>query len=250
MSLNELPAIRDVPTVTASQMADVDRVAIHEYGIAIEMLMENASAAVATAARALLDDVEGKRIVCLAGSGNNGGDALGAGRRIHGWGGEVSCAMSAPPARLGPATRAQYEILRKLGIAVSFPNASGHGVRSDLATADLVVDGLLGYSIRGAAYGRIEELIREANRSRAPILAIDLPSGLDPDTGEPLGMAIRAACTVTLALPKAGIVRGPARSLVGELLLADIGIPAAAYERFGIDARRCFVSGELVRVLR
>lgn len=263
MSLDELPAIRDVPTVTASQMAEVDRVAIHEYGIAIEMLMENASAAVATAARVLLDDVEGKRIVCLAGSGNNGGDALGTARRLHGWGAEVSCVLSAPVERVGPTTRTQYEILRRLRVVVSTPglraaategrseaSPTGASDAPGLAEADLIVDGLLGYSVRGSPRGRVEGLIVEANRSRAPILAIDVPSGLDPDTGEPLGVAIRAACTVTLALPKAGIVRGPARSLVGELLLADIGIPAAAYERFGIDARRCFVSGDLVRVLR
>jgi len=84
---------------------------------------------------------------------------------------------------------------------------------------------------------------------RVPILAIDLPSGLHPDTGLPLGVTIRAAATVTLALPKVGLVTTPSRALVGELLLADIGIPASVYERFGIDARRCFVSGDLVRVL-
>ena len=115
--------------------------------------------------------------------------------------------------------------------------------------ADLIVDGLLGYSAKGAPRGEMESLIRDADRSRVPILAVDLPSGLDPDSGVPLGIAIRAACTVTLAVPKTGLLVTAARNLVGELLLADIGIPPAAYERFGVDARALFTEGDMVRVL-
>ncbi|MEK7285422.1 MAG: NAD(P)H-hydrate epimerase, partial [Chloroflexota bacterium] len=241
--LDVLPAIRSAPTVTAAQMAEVDRVAVEEYGIALEMLMENASRQVAAAARALLEDVEGRTIVCVAGSGNNGGDAIGAARRLHGWGATVRCVLSAAPDRLHATARLQHDILRRLGV----PIASADEARFD--DADLIVDGLLGYSVSGAPRGDIELLIREADRSRVPILAIDLPSGIDPDTGQPLGIAIRAAATVTLALPKAGLLRTAFRSLVGELLIADIGIPPVVYERFGIDARRLFVSGDLVRVV-
>ena len=241
--LDDLPAISDVPSVTAAQMAEVDRVAIEELGIRLEMLMENASGGIAAACRALLGDVEGRRIVCLAGSGNNGGDAVGAARRLQGWGADVRCVLAVPPERLAGTARLQYEIARRIGV----PVASANEARLD--AAELLVDGLLGYSVRGAPRGDVELLIRDADRSRVPILAIDLPSGLHPDTGLPLGVTIRAAATVTLALPKVGLVTTPSRALVGELLLADIGIPASVYERFGIDARRCFVSGDLVRVL-
>lgn len=245
LGLEGLPTLSGVPSVTAAQMAAVDRATVEEHGIGLEMLMENAARQVALACRAVLGDVEGRRIVCLAGNGNNGGDALAAARRLHGWGADVRCVLSAGADRLhGPVNKLQHDIARGLGI----PIASVDDARLD--DADLLIDGLLGYSVRGAPRGSVELLIREADRSRVPIVAIDLPSGLDPDTGEPLGVAIRAAATVTLALPKAGLMRTPARNLVGELLLADIGIPPSAYERFGIDARRCFVSGDLVRVLR
>lgn len=244
VALDALPAVSGVPSVTAAQMAEVDRAAIDEHGITLEMLMENASRQIAVACRALLGDVEGRRIVCLAGTGNNGGDALGAARRLHGWGANVRAVLAAGRERLhGRTNMLQHDILSSMGV----PIASIEEAR--LGDADLLVDGLLGYSVRGAPRGNVELLIREADRSRVPILAVDLPSGLDPDTGAPLGVTIRAAATVTLALPKTGLVRTPSRNLVGELLLADIGIPPAVYERFGIDARRCFVSGDLVRVL-
>src|SRR5262249_50819184 len=138
----------------------------------------------------------------------------------------------------------QHDIARRLGVRM---------VEADERAfdgADLIVDGLLGYSARGAPRGQMEALIRAADRSRVPILAVDLPSGLDPDTGRPLGIAIRAACTVPRARPKRGLLAPGARTLVGELLLADMGIPPAAYDRFGIDARLLFGDGDMVRVVR
>lgn len=238
-----LPAMREVPALTAAQMAEVDRAAIADVGIAVEMLMENAAYQVAAACRVLLGDVGGRRIVCVCGSGNNGGDAIGAARRLAGWGAGVRCVLSVAPDELRDTARRQYEIATRSGV----PFAGAH--EAWLEDAELIVDGLLGYSVRGAPRGDVELLIREADRSRVPILAVDLPSGLDPDSGLPLGVTIRAACTVTLALPKTGLVTTPSRSLVGELLVADIGIPPAVYDRFGIDARGLFTAGDLVRVV-
>ena len=94
------------------------------------------------------------------------------------------------------------------------------------------------------------ELVRAANGSRVPILAVDLPSGMHPDTGQPLGITIRAALTVTLALPKRGLLTTESRALIGELLLADIGIPPQAFDPLGIDTRGVFESGDLVRIIR
>jgi NAD(P)H-hydrate epimerase len=243
VTIDELPAAADVPTVTAAQMAEVDRAAVEDYGISIEMLMENAARGVALACRALLGTLSGRRIVCLAGTGNNGGDALAAARRLHGWGAVVRCVLSGTRDGLhGELNKRQHDVAVRSGIPVA-PTP-----KARLADADLLVDGLLGYSVRGAPRGNVELLIREAERSRVPILAIDLPSGLDPDAGKALGIAIRATATVTLALPKAGLMQPHARSLVGELLLTDIGVPPGVYDRFGIDARGCFVDGDLVRV--
>lgn len=243
MTLDDLPAVASVPAVTARQMAEVDRAAVEELGMSIEMLMENAARGVALAARAMLGSLEGRRVVCLAGTGNNGGDALAAARRLQGWGAAVRCVLSGAREGLhGELNERQHDIAVRSGIAVSAPEDAR------LDDADLLVDGLLGYSVRGAPRGSVASLIREAERAGVPVLAIDLPSGLDPDAGTPLGACVRAAATVTLALPKAGLLRPGARPFAGELLLADIGVPPGIYGRFGIDARRCFVDGDLVRV--
>jgi hydroxyethylthiazole kinase-like uncharacterized protein yjeF len=220
-------------------MADADRIASAELGIPLELLMENASRQIAVAARLVVGGVAGKKIVALAGSGNNGGDALGALRHLSGWGATVSARLSGAAERLRPLARQQHDILAKLGVPL------------DAAMdADLLIDGLLGYSVAGPPRDAVSELIRAANGSRLPILAVDLPSGMHPDTGEPLGVTIRAALTVTLALPKRGLMTTRSRALVGELLLADIGIPPHAFDRLGIETRGLFEGGDLVRIIR
>jgi NAD(P)H-hydrate epimerase len=240
VSFDSLPALRDVPSATAAQMAEADRIASEELGIPLELLMENASHQIAVAARLFLGGVAGKKIVAFAGSGNNGGDALGALRHLRGWGADIGAVLSGPAERLRPLARAQHDILMKLG------------VRLDAAAenADLLIDGLLGYSVAGPPRDALSEAIRAANVSRLPILAVDLPSGMHPDTGEPLGVTIRAALTVTLALPKRGLMATQSRALVGDLLLADIGIPPQAFDRLGIETGGLFESGDLVRIIR
>lgn len=221
-------------------MAEADRIASDELGIPLELLMENASHQIASAARLYLGAVAGKRIVALAGSGNNGGDAMGALRHLSGWGANVRTVLSGPAERLRPLARRQHDILETLGV----PRDAAVG------DADLLIDGLLGYSAAGPPREPVADLIRAANASRLPILAVDLPSGLHPDTGEPLGVTIRAALTVTLALPKRGLIATRSRALVGELLLADIGIPPQAFDRLAIETRGLFESGDLVRIIR
>jgi len=222
-------------------MAEADRIASVEMAIPLELIMENASHQIARAARLVLGGVANRRIVALVGSGNNGGDAMGALRHLHSWGADVRAVLSGPVERLRPLARQQYEILAKLGVPCD-PAAE--------LDADLIIDGLLGYSASGPARARVADLIHAANASGAPILAVDLPSGLHPDTGQPLGITMRATITVTLALPKRGLVVAHSRALVGELLLADIGIPPEAFDRLAIETRGLFESGDLVRIIR
>jgi hydroxyethylthiazole kinase-like uncharacterized protein yjeF len=253
MTLESLPAAREVPTVTAAQMAEADRVATKELGVPLEALMENAGRQVASAARTFLGgDVEGKLVAAIVGSGNNGGDALAALRHLAGWGAEVDAYIAARD-RLHPLAQVQYDILARLGLALyDATTLDDRFLAHRLSGRHVILDGLLGYSTTGAPRGQIERLIRVANvaGANAPVLSVDLPSGLDPDTGATLGSeAVRAALTVTLALPKAGLMRPSARAAVGRLLLADIGIPAEAYEAFGIDAHAVFAPGDLVRII-
>jgi NAD(P)H-hydrate epimerase len=221
-------------------MGEADRIASEEFGIPLEVLMENASHQIAVAARLFLGGVAGKRIVALVGSGNNGGDAMGALRHLRGWGADVSAVLSGPADKLRPLARRQYDIM----VSLDMPRetAVGH--------ADLVIDGLLGYSAAGPPRDSVADLIRAAKSSRLPVLAVDLPSGLHPDTGEPLGVTIRATLTVTLALPKRGLVATRSHALVGDLVLADIGIPPQAFDRLMIETRGLFEQGDLVRIIR
>ncbi|HZP94717.1 MAG TPA: NAD(P)H-hydrate epimerase [Candidatus Limnocylindria bacterium] len=256
VSLTTLPTVRDAPAASAAQMAEADRIASTELGIPLEALMENAARQVAVATRLFLGGVAGKDIVAIAGTGNNGGDALGALRHLHGWGARVEAYVAAPRERLRPLAALQYDILAALGIALHETTSSVLPVLVERFTsADALLDGLLGYSAKGAPRGEIARLI-QATASGGPgrIVAVDVPSGVDPDTGEtmsggPLG-TVPAALTVTLALPKAGLLRQPARRWAGELLLADIGIPAKAFEPLGIAAQGVFASGDLVRIIR
>jgi NAD(P)H-hydrate epimerase len=237
-----LAALRDVPSATAAQMAEADRIASAELGIPLEVLMENAARQIAAAARAFFDgSVAGRRVVAIAGSGNNGGDAFGAIRHLSGWGADVGAMLSGPADRLRPLARKQHAILTALGLFTG---------NVDLSSAELIIDGLLGYSAIGPPRDAVADLVRAANAARVPILAVDLPSGMHPDTGEPLGVTIRAALTVTLALPKRGLIETRSRALVGDLLLADIGIPPQAFDRLTIETRGLFVNGDLVRIIR
>lgn len=249
VTFDDLPALRAVPSVTAAQMATVDRVTIEELLIPVEVLMENAGRQVAAAARALLGGrVAGKRVIALVGAGNNGGDAAVALRHLVNWGARVCAEVAAPQDRVRDTTRLQTT---RLLLATTWEAAIVHeawqkGVRD--FDADLIVDGLLGYSARGAPRETIAKLIDVANASNVPILAVDLPSGIEPDTGAAPGVAIHAAATVTLALPKLGLLDPRAHECVGELVLADIGIPHAACARVGVDTWRLFEQGDLVRV--
>jgi NAD(P)H-hydrate epimerase len=232
-------------------MAEIDRIATLELEIPVEILMENASRQVAAAARAFLGgSVAGKRIVGLVGTGNNGGDTAGALRHLVNWGARIHAEVAAAQERVHDVTRVQ---LSRLLLATMSPVGIVHYASQDRPReleADLIIDGLLGYSARGAPRGAGATLIDAANASSLPILAVDLPSGIEPDTGAVPGNAIRAAGTVTLALPKLGLLAAEARAFVGDLLLADIGIPHAAFSRIGIETSRLFIDGDLVRILR
>jgi NAD(P)H-hydrate epimerase len=259
MSTGALPqvAARDLPAATAEQMAEVDRIASSELGVTLETLMENACRQIAAATALSLDGAKGKRIVAVCGTGNNGGDALGALRHLRAEGADVEAFVAAPRGALSVLARRQHDALVRLGVPVRDTTMiTDYDFIQRNKNVDAVIDGLLGYSTRGAPRGEIARLILITSAARGnglrPIVAVDLPSGIDPDTGEKLSAvpagAIPATLTVTLGLPKRGLLREPARRWIGELVVADIGIPPEAFVRVGIDARGLFARGDLLRV--
>ena len=118
-----------------------------------------------------------------------------------------------------------------------------------LPDADLIVDALLGFGLSGPPSGPAARLITAANAHPAPVLAVDLPSGLDARTGDPYDPCIRADATLTLALPKTGLLAPAARPVIGELAVADIGIPPEVYARVGVHVDPCSAAQSIVRVM-
>jgi hydroxyethylthiazole kinase-like uncharacterized protein yjeF len=251
VKLDDLPEVRGVSSVTAAQMAEVDRITMQELGIGGDRLMENAAHQIAITARLMLGNVYRKRIVALVGLGNNGGDAAGALRRLAGWGAEVIAEAVAHSERARPVLGRELERLSAVPALVRYPLLEERGAIPEFPfpNPDLLIDGLLGFSTRGAPRGAIATFIDAANQTARPILAVDLPSGLDPDTGRVLGPTIKATVTVTLGCAKPGLLVAEAHGHVGTLVLADIGIPYTAFARVGVDTRDFFRHGDLVRVV-
>jgi NAD(P)H-hydrate epimerase len=178
-----------------------------------------------------------------------------AARRLSIWGAEVAVILGQARGDIRGAPLHQLTILDRMGVPVHGPghaSTSGPPPTTTLRTADLALDALLGYSLRGAPREPIAALIRAANAAAASsgprILALDLPSGLDGDTGEASEPTVRAAATLTLALPKVGLLRPAAREWVGELYVADISVPELVYRRLGLRVGPIFGRADIVGV--
>ncbi|NPV47882.1 MAG: NAD(P)H-hydrate dehydratase [Armatimonadetes bacterium] len=209
--------------VTAAQMREMDRTTIEDYGLPGIVLMENAGRAVAEAALRLLPE-SGGRVLVLAGKGNNGGDGLVAARHLAGEGLEVAVMLfcAAEDLRGDAAINCQYA--RRVGLTV-IEEPDDEVLLGALELADVVIDALLGTGVRGEVTGRLREVIELLEECAAPVVAVDLPSGLDADTGAVLGAAVEADVTVTFGFAKAGLVQYPGRAYCGELQVANIGLP-------------------------
>jgi hydroxyethylthiazole kinase-like uncharacterized protein yjeF len=257
MSLRSLPTRRrgDVPVATAAQMTEADRIASDGLGIPLDTLMENASRQIAAVTREVFGDVSGKDVVALVGKGNNGGDAMGALPYLRDAGAIVEAYSIATRDELGVLPGIRHDALTKSGVVVrETAGTPDRELLRRIERADIVIDGLLGYSALKPARGEVARLIVLAMAANSPAksVAVDLPSGLHPDVGprvlEPEGGVMHVAVTATLALPKPGLLVRGARTYVGELVVADIGIPDEAFKRLGIDTRGLFARGGLVRV--
>ncbi len=223
----------EVPAVTAEQMREVDRIASEETGPNLFQMMENAGRNLALLAMAVLGEKwTASRIVVLAGSGGNGGGGICAARHLANRGIDVKLCL-AEPDHLEEAPAFQRKIFR-----------STHGREIDAAflsaePVDLILDGLIGYGLRSAPRSPVAELIRWSNGTGAPILALDVPSGLNSTTGHRPGDYIQPRWTMTLALPKTGLLP----ESTGQLFLADIGIPEQTYRRLGLSYVNPFAKG-------
>jgi NAD(P)H-hydrate epimerase len=210
-----------VPAVTSEQMRELDRIATEETGPTLLQMMENAGRNLALLVMKLMGlHWNGANVAVLAGSGGNGGGGICAGRHLANHGVSVNLCLAAPD-RMSESASLQLRI---------FQSTDGGEVKPDELAHhkfDLIIDALIGYGLNEGPRGRTRELIAWANQGNIPILSLDVPSGIDATTGRAPGEFIRPRWTMTLALPKSGL--DPQN--MGQLFLADIGIPSAAIRR-------------------
>jgi hydroxyethylthiazole kinase-like uncharacterized protein yjeF len=177
-------------------------------------------------------------VVC--GVGNNAGDGLAAARHLHRWGrlASVSCL---DPDRLRDPAAAELEALRRLGVEIS--------TELRLDGADEVVDAIFGTGLTRPPEGRFAEWIEAVNASGLRVIAVDLPSGLDADSGVAYAPTVRAAETVSFTLPKAGLLKADGPSVAGEVWIADIGVPFEAMRAIGVDVPAdLYSTGDRIRL--
>lgn len=219
--------------LTAAQMREVDRVTIEERGIPGLILMENAGARVYELLAHRFSPLDTQRIVILCGKGNNGGDGLVVARHIitRGNGAGLSVVVLADAADLKGDAAANYHMLRAAGGDAVCIGEPGEWLqrRAEFLDATVVVDAMLGTGLQGPARGLPLEVIRDVNANfrRAEVVAVDMPSGLPSDDGEPWGESIRADYTVTFTAPKVSQVLAPNHMQVGKLIVVPIGTAPA-----------------------
>ena len=200
----------DLPTLTSSQVKQVDALCAERFGIPVEWLMEAAGWQVAR----LIDGPAA--VVC--GVGNNAGDGLAAARHLHRWG-RLASVCCVDVTRLTGAAAAELSALQKCGVPVT----------EDLAFGDatLIVDAIFGTGLSRPPDGKFAAWIDAINRSRKRVVSVDVPSGLDAESGVAYSPVVDAHLTITLGLPK--------RGLTGEVVIVDIGIPREAYAAVGVS---------------
>lgn len=248
--MGEFRRARPLRVLNARQMRAADRRTIDGVGLPSIVLMENAGRQVVAALETLIDDLPSRAVAILCGTGNNGGDGFVVARALQQRGLDPAVFLVGSTADVRGDARINLDILGQLGTPiVEVADASAwelHG--SEVTGADLIVDAIVGTGLSRALSGLHETIVADVNASGTTVVAIDLPSGLSADTAEPLGPSLVATVTVTLGAPKVSLVLPPAEHTAGDVVIADIGIPAFVLDE--VDGPRLFLlTREYVRTL-
>jgi NAD(P)H-hydrate epimerase len=219
-------------------MREVDRIAVEDFGLGILQMMENAGRNLAGSVTEMLDGAFGE-VAVLVGAGGNGGGGLCCARHLYNRGFKINLVLDREANVLRGAAANQLHILQAAGLGP----VDAHQVRDVIGRAEVVVDALIGYSLRGAPRGRAAELIELGNQHAKQMLSLDVPSGLNATTGEAPGVVVRPTRTLTLALPKTGLALIP-----GDLYVADIGIPPEVYRPHGLSFEPFFGDQYWIRI--
>jgi NAD(P)H-hydrate epimerase len=217
--------------MSREEVRAVDSWAINEVGVPGVVLMENAGRSCAELIREKLSGVARPKAVIFCGTGNNGGDGYVIARHLLNGGYKVVVAICGDYEKIRGDARINLDIIEKLRHPIERLDPKGEGIAARVKElcegADMIVDGLFGTGLAGELRGGYREVIEDINEQDCPILAVDIPSGLDCDTGEPLGAAIKADYTVTFVAAKKGFANPAARKYTGAVYVASIGVEPA-----------------------
>src|SRR5438132_897100 len=218
--------------LNSAQMREADKRTIDDIGIPSLVLMENAGRQAVAAMEAMYADLLERQVGVLCGRGNNGGDGFVVARTLVQRGVDVAVFLLGGVADVRGDARVNLEILGRLGVTVvEIADSQAWELHfSEVSDCTLIVDAIFGTGLKSPVSGLIESVIADVSASGIPVVAIDLPSGLSADSPKPIGPSIEATLTVTLAAPKLPLVLPPGETQAGDIVIADIGIPAEVLE--------------------
>ena len=207
--------------ITAEEMRRIDREAQEVNGIPSVVLMENAGRAAFEVALDMLAKDKIKKVICICGKGNNGGDGFVVARHLINKDIETEVFLLGNPDDLKSDAKINYDILKKMKATIR-ETAAKDGIKEDLKKATLLIDGMLGTGLSGEVKEPYKNVIKYINESGKPVLALDIPSGLDATSGKVLGACVKAMKTVTFAFPKTGFIKNDGPAYTGEIIVRDI----------------------------
>jgi len=232
--------------LSAKEMAELDEQTIHEVGIPGIVLMENAAQGAAAFFLRVVPDLLDRLITVVAGSGNNAGDGFALARIYHSKGAQVNVVCLRSPVKLSGDALINFTTLEKIGIPITVwqEEKDFDAQWEPVCKSGAIIDAILGTGLKSEVKGLYRDIIEGINRLSVPVLAVDVPSGLDATTGLPLGAAIKATATATFGFLKIGHLIERGAELVGQVEVIDIGIPPGLVKSAGI--KRYWLTGQLL----
>ena len=241
-----------IPTLSSQQSREIFRLMIEEYGLGQSVMLENVGRSLTGLVRRLIGgNLNGQLITILAGAGHCGAAGLVAARYLTTAGAEVSIILSRPPDMLGPTATHQHRMLTRMG-QVAYHQIPALRLSATLRRSVLVLDTLIGGGLHGWPTGSEAFLLQAVRQTGRPVLALDLPSGLPADGEKPPRpeLVIQAKTTLALALPRLAHAQPANFPYIGELYLADIGVPPHLYARLGLMVGSLFGASDLILLRR
>ncbi|MGO9020744.1 MAG: NAD(P)H-hydrate dehydratase [Syntrophobacteraceae bacterium] len=232
--------------LSAKEMAELDEQTIHEVGIPGIVLMENAAQGAAAFFLRVVPDLLGRRITVVAGSGNNAGDGFALARIYHSKGAQVNVVCLRSPVKLSGDALINFTTLEKIGIPITVwqEEKDFDEQWEPVCKSGAIIDAILGTGLKSEVKGLYRDIIERINGLNVPVLAVDVPSGLDATTGLPLGAAIKATATATFGFLKIGHLIERGAELAGQVEVIDIGVPPGLVQSAGIQ--RYWLTGKFL----